>query len=111
MQNLHVFDLIHNYCTHKRNSIIHLKLNYKSLEERNEILNFYCDKIDEDFYYALLNEDEVFFSYDDQSTAEIDAEQTFPTKEELIAEYGEDCIYHIYCAVYDVSGILLWENY
>ena len=110
MENLHLFDIIYQYCRTQKCSLVHFKISYKNEQEKQDILNFYENKINIDYFQALKNENEGFFAYKDMVLSELDAETSFPTKSELIEEYGEDCIYHVHCFLYNQDGILLWEN-
>lgn len=107
--NLRLFEIINFYCTRNNKYLVHLKIKYKDLDERNQILDFYEGKLNDDFWFSIKNEDESFFEYDGNICIQ-EAYLSFPSKKELIAEHGEDCPYHIHCSVYDKDGILTWEN-
>jgi hypothetical protein len=109
MNNIQLSDIIYEYCRKTQKYLVHYKLNYNSIEERNEILDFYKNKIDDDYWYAMKNDDESFFEYENEN-ALIEAQLFFPTNEKIYAEYGENSPLYISVSVYNKDGICEWQN-
>lgn len=109
MNNIQLCDIIYEYCKKTQKYLVHYKLNYNTIEERNEILDFYKDKIDIDFWYAIKNQDEGFFEYGDENGL-VEAQLFFPTNDQIYAEYGENSPLYISVSVYNKNGICEWQN-
>lgn len=109
MTNIQLCDLIYEYCRKNKKYIVHYKLNYTRLEEKDSIIEFYTDKINDLYLYSIKNQDEGFFEYDDNS-AEQEAQLFFPTNREIYGEYGENSPLYVSIWVYNIDGICVWEN-
>jgi hypothetical protein len=109
MTNIQLCDLIYEYCRTNKKYLVHYKLNYTKLEEKDSIIEFYTDKINDLYLYSMKNQDEGFFEYDDNS-AELEAQLFFPTNREIYGEYGENSPLYVSIWVYNKDGICVWEN-
>lgn len=109
MENIQLFELIYSYCKKHQKYLLHYKLNYKNLDERESIIKFYEGKINDVLFYTIKNEDEGFFVCDDNSI-ELESQMCFLTNREIYGEYGEDSPLYIHVSVYNKDGICTWEN-
>lgn len=109
MENIQLSDLIYEYCRTNQKYLVHYKLNYKNLEERENIIKFYEGKINDVYFYTMKNQDEGFFVCDNNSF-EDETQLSFPTDVEIFGEYGEDSPLFVFISIYDKTGICVWQN-
>lgn len=105
-------NFIAEYCLCKNVAVVRIKLTETlTEEEKQDLLSFYEGKLVDEYYSAIKNTTEAFLTYKTNTDAFMDAENTFPSKRELDAEYGDNHKKWVYCSVYNKEGQLTWENY
>lgn len=109
MKNLRISDLISEYCLKYNKAVVYFEVKYANIEERDKLTNFYSDKLDFEYINAMINDDDCLFAYNDVSTALQFAEMNFPTKREIVGQYGDE-FYYVACSVYNNKGEYVWDN-
>lgn len=109
MKNLRISDLISNYCIQNDVSVVYYEIKYSNDDERQQICDFYSDKLDTEYIAAMKNDDDCFFEYQNEPTASIFAETNFPIYREIVGVTKNPLLY-VFCCVYNNKGEFVWDN-
>lgn len=104
MINRRISEIISYYCSSNEKAIL-----YFESKKDPEVAAFYDGKIEIAFVEALKYDDDCFFEFDSYHKAIRYAEWSFPTRAQMITDYGDDSKF-IEVTVYDTAGDIRWTN-
>ena len=104
---LRIYDIISEYCINKRKSVLYYEIEYGTEEEKQEIINFYKDKLPLEILESINKDDDNFILFNKAQSAIEYAESVFPYLPEISVINPK---FHISTRVFDVDGSILWEN-
>ena len=104
---LRLYDLVIEYCKKYSVSVLYYEIKDRTPEEKQEILDFYHDKVPREIYESLKAEDDNFIIFNRAQTALEYAETVFPYFSDV---EQIDPKYFIFVCVFDTDGSFLWDN-
>jgi hypothetical protein len=105
---LRIYELIQHYALTFNKSVLYYEIKYSNDQEKQEIIDFYQDKLPVDIVMSMTTDDDNFLTFENSLSAIQYAEDWFPYKCQADGMGIGDKF--IFARVFDNQGNFCWDN-